>query len=236
MKKSILIIMTIVITFFLSGCLNKSKKEDLVSKYNEYWQYSLGNYNVKSKKVDDNGGSSGGLVTNKWNQYTFTFNDSEGNQKEIKINDDFDDFNEELSLTAEHILNDKIRQAFDDNNLKTTIVIPDSIYSNVERIDSNINLYDSEHGLKFKELNLNNLKENNIKVTFTTLVYINGSLEDNPNLKQELIDNTNFIFENYQYQNISFEFNIKPENSFYSTFYKLEYDGNNYSWSEKSYN
>ena len=57
----------------------------------------------------------------------------------------------------------------------------------------------SKKGLKFTELTLNALSENNINIEICPTVRLDGSINDYPNLKQKLIDDVKFIFENYEY-------------------------------------
>lgn len=238
-KKIILNIFVMLGIVCLTGCGNKLHKENIDETYKDYWNYSLGNYEVNYKINDDNGSNgSGGLTTNKWYDYTFTFSDIDNNLRNITIsNYNIKDFNDKISGAAAFFLLKDIEKLFKNRSFQEVEGI-DPWYSTLisceaNRIDKNINLYDSKKGLKFTELTLNTLSENNINIEIGTTVRLDGSINDYPNLKQKLIDDVKFIFENYEYSNIKFNFTVDPSDDWYSTEYYLSYDGYNYNWETK---
>ena len=237
----ILSIFSIVGIISLIGGLEQWHKEDIVETYKNYWNYSLGNYEVKYEVNDDNGSNgSGGLTTNKWYDYTFTFRDTNNNLRNITISTfNIKDFNDKISGAAAFFLKEDIEELFKNRSFQEIEGIDawyDTLIScDADRIDKNIDLYDSKKGLKFTELNLNTLSENNINIEIGTTVRLNGGISDYPNLKQKLIDDVKFIFENYEYSNIKFNFTVQPSDDWYRTEYYLSYDGDNYNWSEKYY-
>ena len=223
-----------------TGCGVEKHTENIDETYKDYWNYSLGDYEVSYVESDDNGSNgSGGFTTNKWYDYTFTFRDINNNSRNITIsNYNIKDFNDEISLATELFLADDVRKLFANNSNQVAdgiTILHNSIFCNVERIDKNINLYDSQNGLKFNELSLNTLNQNNINLEIKISINLNGNIDDYPNLKQILINDINFIFQRYGYSNIKFKFTISPSDDWYKTEYYLNFDGYNYNWETQYY-
>lgn len=240
MKKIILsIFCCLTVLFTITGCGEKWYRENIDETYRDYWNYSLGNYEVSYKVNDDNGSNgSGGFITNKWYDYTFTFKDIDNNSRNITIsNYNIKDFNDEIANAAGLFLKEDIENIFKNQNFTEVSGIQpvyNLFFCYVNMINKNIDLYDDKAGLKFNELNLNTLSKNNINVIFKTQIQLDGYISDYPNLKQKIIDDVKFIFEHYEYLNIKFEFEIVELPDIYKTrtIYYLSYDGTNYNWEE----
>lgn len=236
--KSTLCIMLLLLT---SACGVNWYKEDVSQTYKDYWSYSLGKYEVSSEFEDDNGSNgSGGLTTNKWIKYTFEFKDINNNTRDITVsNYNIGDFNDKILANAAYFLEEDIEDLFKGRSIQkiegvdTWYDIPIMLSCTAYRVNQNINLYDAKSGLKFNELSLNTLSKNNISIIIRTSVRLDGSIDDYPSLKQKLIDDVRFIFDNYEYTNIVFSFNLQPSDDWYSTDYNLSYDGHNYNWEIK---
>jgi len=238
MKKNFIFIMIFICMLFsITGCV-KLYDEDISLTYNDYWEYSLGDYKVSYEQQEDSSNSSGGLITYRWYDYTFSFKDTNNDLRSITVsNYDINDFNEQISTAAGRFLREDVEEIFKEQySLKKDGIknwSNTSIYCEIKRVNQDINLYDLNNGLKFKELSLNTLAQNNISVEISTYIELEGGINDYPNLKQQLIDDVKFIFEDYQYSNITFEFTIEPSDDWYHTEYYLSYDGINYNWAEK---
>lgn len=238
-KKILKIFFSLLILMIVTGCRVHWDRDDINVIYKDYWNYSLGeDYNVSYKVKDDNGSNgSGGFLTNKWFEFTFSFKDVNNNSRSIIINNsNTKDFNNNLLIAVEQFLKDDINSIFKNHKFQDVDGIKTDYrftYINAERMDENINLYDSTIGLNFRELNLNNLNKNNIIIELRTDVDLNGGIDDYPNLKQKLIDDVSFIFDIYEYKNIKFNFIVQPSNDYYCSHYYLTYDGSNYNWDIK---
>ena len=102
MKKIISSISIVLGIICFTGCGVNLYKENIEKMYKDYWTYSLGDYKV-SYKIDDDKGSngSGGLTTNKWYNYTFSFRDINNDLRDITIsNFNIKDFNDKISDAA----------------------------------------------------------------------------------------------------------------------------------------
>lgn len=240
MKKKIIlsIICSVLVLGCLTGCETNWYKENIEETYRDYWNYSLGNYEVTYEVDDDNGSNgSGGLIINKWYNYTFAFKDINNNSRDITIsNYNIKDFNDKIAHAAASLLAEDVKNIFKNHSFQKIDGVNTFFASSscdVQRINNNINLYDTNNGLKFNELNLNTLSKNNINVEIHTTVELDGAINDYPALKEKLLNDVKFIFENYEYSNIKFHFTVKPSDDWYSTEYYLNYNGYNYNWVTK---
>lgn len=240
MKNKIILSIVSCLTVLLAttGCGNEWHKENIDETYKDYWNYSLGNYEVNYEVNDDNGSNgSGGFTTNKWYDYTFTFKDINNNSRDITIsNYNIEDFNDKIANAAASLLEEDIKNIFQNRNFQKIDGVNASyalVYCDVQRINNNINLYDSNNGLKFNELSLSTLSKNNINIELHTSISLDKSINDYPTLKEKLLNDVKFIFENYEYSNIKFRFTVHPSDDWYSTEYYLNYDGYNYNWVTK---
>ena len=234
MKKILKTLLCLMIVLLLTGCGEKKYEEDISVTYKDYWDYSLGEYTVTTEKDSDNGGGSGGLTWSSWTNYSFEFKDVNNNTRIITVGNDIDDFNDKILYAATDFLNEDIKDIFTNKVIKETEGI-DTQYDisarcEVKKVNEYENLYDSTNGLRFKDLSLKNLNNNNLKVTIYTTVSLDGEIKDYPNLKDKLLNDVKFIFEDYEYQNITYKFNIEPSEDWYSSYYILTYDGYNYNW------
>lgn len=221
MKKILLCIMLMLV---LTGCGKTKYREDISKTYKDYWDYSLGNYTLTS----ENEGKS-------WTNYIFRFNDINDVSRTIVVsNKDINDFNEKILYAANYFLSEDVLDIFTNKNIEQVEGINTkydvSSIDEVKKVDEYKNLYDSTSGLKFRNLSLKNLNDNNIKITLYTTVELDGSIEDYPNLKDKLLSDVKFIFEDYDYQNIVYKFSVEPSDDWYRSYYILSYDGYNYNW------
>ena len=232
------IIGVFLMLFLLTGC-TVAQTFDVEREYRDFWKYSLGDYTYNYEKKDDNGSNgSGGFRTEEWYEYTFEFKDINNRSRNITLSNSHSNvwtMEDNLKYAIEVFLNEELETIFESRSFQSVKGLRwlDIDNCSVERKDSSIDWFDSKKSIKFKDLSLETLKENNLKVEIDTRIFLDGNIAGYPNLKQILIDNFKFIFDKYGYSNISFKFIIDPSEDWYDTFYYLDYDGINYHWTEE---
>jgi hypothetical protein len=238
-KIAIVVFVVIVIVICKNGGCVKNiwHDENIEENYRAYWEYSLGDYEYECEVKKDNGGGSGGFSVNKWYEYTFYFKDVNGNDRNVVVSSYlFDDLNRDILYCVNDLIEEDVNKLFE-NRL---FVEMDGVKSHkyvfrceAKRVDESIDLYDNRKGLKLSEISLNTLRKNNIEVVIRTNIILDKGIKYYTDLKDKLIEGVDFIFEDYEYTNIKFEFRINSSDDYYDTFYYLEYDGSEYKWSER---
>lgn len=234
MTKKILCSVCVAMVLLLTGCGAVWHKENIEEAYKDYWNYSLGNYDVRYEVCSDNGGGSGGFTWNKWYKYTFAFIDINNQSREIAIdNYRIHDFNDNISNAAASFLEEDLENLFK-NRVFQKMEGVKANYSwfrcSVKRIDETIDLYDPGNGLQFNKLSLNTLGENNISIELCTYIYLEKGIDDYPDLKQKLRSDVSFIFEQFDYSNIKLCFYVRPSDDYNGADYYLHFDGTQYIW------
>ena len=159
----------IAIVFFVcrmckTGCVKVIWYDtDIEEKYRSYWEYSLGDYRFERVVEDDNGAGSGGFSVHKWYKYIFYYADVNGEERCITPSTYcIDDFNEKLLQCVEDVFEEEARLIFMNRTfaeMEGVTAKYNSFYCEAEIIDEKIDLYDSNKGLKFSELNFYNFKQ-----------------------------------------------------------------------------
>lgn len=216
----------------LTGCGDRWHKENIAETYQDYWNYSPGNYEVHHEVCSDNGAGSGGLTANKW--YECTFNDVNSFPRQITVTNIYlEDFNDKILHAAASFLEKDVVDLFQ-HQIRQEVEGVKAEYAwfrcSMKSVDDNIDLYNSSNGLRFNELSLNTLSENNISIELYTHIFLDKGIDDYPDSKQKLLSDVNFIFENYEYSNIKFCFHVSPSDNYYGIEYYLDFDGYQYNW------
>jgi len=228
MKKKILNILLIgFIVAGLTGC-GKVYTDDLVQKYSDYWDYSLGEYTydyVWDSEV-------GCIACARYKEYTFYYTDDKGVSKTFSMWNYNEEWTAEVdymrileeeleTMENEYLLNNRI------NNIDRYFVLGVSL----EKVNPNISYFDSEKGVKIKSLSFNNLSSNNLVASIGIYIHLNNQIEEYTYLKENLIDSVKFAFDRFGYNNIKFRFNLyNPGEENRIAEYTLSYNGGNYIW------
>ena len=210
MKKFFSILFVLIL---LTGCGGKTHKENVVKKYKDYFDYSLGDYSYSYEETDDNGGGSGLLSWNNYRIYNITYKDSNYNKRTIKIANYYSDFNNEILSAVDSILNDEVQKLFkkrESKYLKDKTMYND-LYVSFERLDKSRDLYDSNYGVSFKDLNINNMEDYNIRLVLKLDLILSDSLDKDPELNDEIINYVKFIYEEYNLKNTIVKVNVRPK-------------------------
>ena len=209
MKKILSIVLMLLL---LTGCGATNHKENVVKKYKDYFDYSLGNYSYSYEETDDNGGGSGLFSWNNYRVYNITYKDSNYNKRTIKIANYYKDFNNEILSAVDSILNSEVSKLF---NKKPQYIIDKTMYNDLYvsfiRLDDSYDLYDSTRGVKFSDLTINNLEENNIRLVLKLDLILSDPLDEDPELNDEIINYVRFIYEDYNLKNTIVKVNIRPK-------------------------
>ena len=235
MKRNLVVSLMLLVMIVLTGC-GKTHNEDIVKKYKDYWDYSLGKYEVTSEIEDDNGGGSGGLTWNTYSVYTFKFKDENGLNKSISISNYYTDFNDEINFAAAEILEKELQQELEKHDFSKMNQIAyigndsPSIYIYLAVIDSSKKLYDSKTGVNFRKINLKNASDYNFKKHYSTSMKLRDKIENIPNIKEILQEEYGFILDGNSNDRI--EFVIYDNDNTKFAHYYLTYDGFNYMWED----
>lgn len=210
MKKVLSIVLMLVL---LTGCGGTNHKENVVKKYKEYFDYSLGDYSYNYEETDDNGGGSGGFTWNNYRVYNITYKDSNYNKRTIKISNYYSDFNNEILYAVNSILNEEVHKLFNKRESKyiKDKTMYNDLYVSFIRLDDNKELYDSTSGVKFSDLTINNIEENNLRLVLTLDLILSDPLDEVPELNDEIIKYVKFIYDEYNLKNTIVKVNIRPK-------------------------
>ena len=228
-------LLLVLMAYVLSGCTVISYEDDLDALYKDYWVYSLGDYQVSYKVVDDGGSNgSGGFRTNKWREYTFTFADSKNRMREITVsNYRFDDMNRVLLNVAEAYLEQEVRLLLggpDVQAMESVVTLYDLSRCSVQLKEEKSNLSSSSHGLKFRELSLDTLAENLMELEINTSIHLENGSVDVSELRDKLIKDVSVLFEHDAYASITICFHVIETDTGTDTNYLLRCNENGYYW------
>ena len=228
MKKKILnIILMVFIVTGITGC-GKVYKDDLVKKYSDYWDYSLGDYTydyVWDSEV-------GCIACARYKKYTFYYTDDKGISKTFSMWNYNEEWTAEVdymmileeeltTMENEFLLNNKI-----DNINRYSV---SSVF--LEKTNPNISYFDPKKGVKIKSLSFDNLSSNNLIASIGIYIDLNKQIEEYTYLEENLIDSVKFAFDRFGYNNIKFIFNLyNPGEENRSAKYILSYNGVKYIW------
>lgn len=230
MKKAYFLFIA-VICFITTGCLKEYKKEDIMKKYSDYWKYSLGDYTYTVKDID-NGGDAGGLSKTYYKIFNINFKDSKSQNRSISLTNDYTDFDWEIKNAVGSYIRTEVDSIAANSNVINTngINVSKSYSVSLDVIDSSIKLYDSNKGVKFKDLSVKNLADNNLKLKLKIDVSLSETIDKYPNIKDILFS---YVKEFYALNNnIETQFFIKEPTTNYSYNKKLilTYSNSQYNW------
>lgn len=248
MKRFAFCILFVAILVSLTGCYVKDDylitevyKLDVASEYSDYWDYALEDYDVVESdwKI---GNVTGTIFSYEYKDYTFTYEDSESNLQSFVISN-ANDIDFVLEGICRQILGDEIGDMLQEHEDQAAPI------PNVDRIkhssngigrkDETITYHDPEHGVKMKDLSLTSLDENNLVVYIGYSCYLEHGISDNPDIKEDLLNHYKFLFDNHDYNDIVIRFQMIADNeesksSNSRLYYRLTYDGENYTWTEEN--
>lgn len=227
MKK--LIICCLCAMMLLTACNTQLHEGNLHEEYLDFWAYSLGDYQVScEEKMRE-------FRTDIWYEYTFTFKNSDDVERQITVHTlNMTDFNAELTRAASLYLTDEANRIFGTQSFRQQEGVDieyDRMTCNAERVEDGVDMYSASNGIRFKEVSFNTLSENHLQVELLTMMYLDNTINDYPELPQIIIDDLKFLFEGYEYSNLSVLFMVhSADPDLYNMRIRLTYDGQEYHW------
>jgi len=216
---------------------------DIREEYGDYFKYSFGEYDYDVFEEDYEYQEqlfTGKIETSTIYNRVFSFTDSKGNEREVTITyHPYEIKNEFNKIVLTDLVPTYLHEELDNKidlrefNKKIDSKV-DRIIIDVKRIDETIDTYDKEKGVKFSNLYLSTLKENNLKATYNIRLEL-GKEFDLEKTKSILEESFGNILKEEKTPVSEFAFSIYDDSENPSKYeYKLilNYDGTKFNWNK----